>query len=663
MPVEINANSPPPSEGGPPPRPRFSIAGYSGDPVQVANFSYPVVVELSGVQVSRNNLPILLDHDISRPLGVAENVRVDASGIYAAGTFTGDTGDSAHVVGHAKNGFPWQASIGAKPIRREFVEAGKSAIVNGREMRGPLIVARQSILYEISITAIGADPKTSAAIAAFHTDAGGTMDGAQTPPTIPAGTATPPANPPVQAAQPPAGTPLPADILAAERARVAAVARACEGYPDIAAKAISEGWEPGVAALAVVAEIRARRPTGLPPAVPAIHMADKAIDGQAIECSMLRAAGYSRAADSYTDEIKAKADLPQHRYAGIQSTFADVVRATGKSMPSGRFRDEHIRAAFQADREIRASGGFSTVSLPGIMSNVANKTLMQAYTSVNVIWNRIAQTVSHTDFKTKTWYRFNMAGLLDEIGDGGEFQHTTFGETSYTNSLKTYGRSVALTRKDIINDDLGAFLRIPAELGRVSALKLERDVFVLLLSNPTTGSGSLSGAFYSSTHSNYMEGATTTLSISTLTDLEKLFLDQKDENGNPILVMPKLLLVPTALKTYAEQLMSDRVVNETTTANKPSPASNPHAGKFTVACSPYLSTSTITGYSSTAFRLFADPSDIPAMFVGFLNGQQSPTIESTDADFDTLGIRFRTYYDYGISLGDWRGTAMSKGAT
>jgi hypothetical protein len=50
----------------------------------------------------------------------------------------------------------------------------------------------------------------------------------------------------------------------------------------------------------------------------------------------------------------------------------------------------------------------------------------------------------------------------------------------------------------------------------------------------------------------------------------------------------------------------------------------------------------------------ANPNDIAAMEVGFLNGQRAPTVEQADADFDTLGIQVRGYFDFGVSKGESR---------
>ena len=73
-----------------------------------------------------------------------------------------------------------------------------------------------------------------------------------------------------------------------------------------------------------------------------------------------------------------------------------------------------------------------------------------------------------------------------------------------------------------------------------------------------------------------------------------------------------------------------------------------------------LSDSAYTGNSSTAWYLFGD--DMKPMAVSFLNGQQAPTVESTDADFSTLGILWRGYHDFGCDKSEYLSGVKSKGA-
>jgi hypothetical protein len=91
------------------------------------------------------------------------------------------------------------------------------------------------------------------------------------------------------------------------------------------------------------------------------------------------------------------------------------------------------------------------------------------------------------------------------------------------------------------------------------------------------------------------------------------------------------------------------------------PVANPHQNKFRAEVSRYLSNSTYPGNSEKAWYLLADPVDLPVIEVAFLNGQESPTIETAEADFNVLGIQMRGFHDFGVSLQDAKAAIRSKG--
>ena len=57
----------------------------------------------------------------------------------------------------------------------------------------------------------------------------------------------------------------------------------------------------------------------------------------------------------------------------------------------------------------------------------------------------------------------------------------------------------------------------------------------------------------------------------------------------------------------------------------------------------------------------ADAADLPLIEVAFLNGQESPTIETAEADFNVLGVQMRGFHDFGVSLQDFRAAVKVKG--
>lgn len=138
-PVEIQAAA---GEGK---RPTFEITAYTGAPIQVFGFYSPVIVDLTGLKAASQTIPVLLGHDPDRIVGQTNAVSIGAE-VKIGGLVTGDNAHAQEVTSQAKNGFRWQASIGASVDRREFLDAGKTATVNGREISGPMVIAREATL-------------------------------------------------------------------------------------------------------------------------------------------------------------------------------------------------------------------------------------------------------------------------------------------------------------------------------------------------------------------------------------------------------------------------------------------------------------------------------------------------------------------------------------
>jgi hypothetical protein len=125
-----------------------------------------VIIDLEGVRVPSQHRPVLRQHDHTKIVGHTESVQVSKDGIDIAGPFSGVGPDRDEVVKLAANGFKWQLSVGANPIRREFLEHGETTTVNGREVTGPLVISRETELGEISFVPLGADGDTSAVVSA-----------------------------------------------------------------------------------------------------------------------------------------------------------------------------------------------------------------------------------------------------------------------------------------------------------------------------------------------------------------------------------------------------------------------------------------------------------------------------------------------------------------
>ncbi|MCA9067351.1 MAG: hypothetical protein KDA84_00405, partial [Planctomycetaceae bacterium] len=147
-------------------KPTFELVAYTGEPMQLAGFFDPVIIDLEGVEFDRESTPVIADHDTALRIGHTTKQEVNAQGVFATGVVSSSTGIAAGFVEDARSGFPFQVSVGAAMLESSFVEAGQTANVNGKEHAGPLIIARRSLVREFSVTVLGADSKTAATIAA-----------------------------------------------------------------------------------------------------------------------------------------------------------------------------------------------------------------------------------------------------------------------------------------------------------------------------------------------------------------------------------------------------------------------------------------------------------------------------------------------------------------
>ncbi len=145
--------------------PTFSLVAYSGEPMKVAGFIDPVIIDLQGATFDRNVTPVIQDHDTTKRIGHTTAQRIDQSGIHASGLVSSTSPEAQSFTQDAKNGFPFQVSVGAAVKDLSFVADGQTATINGKSYEGPLIVATKTVIRELSVTVLGADNQTSAIVA------------------------------------------------------------------------------------------------------------------------------------------------------------------------------------------------------------------------------------------------------------------------------------------------------------------------------------------------------------------------------------------------------------------------------------------------------------------------------------------------------------------
>lgn len=672
---------------------RFSIEAYDGGPLPVDGFKEDVIVDLSSTQFPEA-MPLLIDHqqDVESTLGSTDLIENNGQTLKIAGVVTASSAKAVQVVEQFDKGQKWQASIGVRVGDIQEIAAGQVVVVNKQQFRGPVLVARNNMCFETSVLPAGADWTTRVNLAARAASLKGaampsfeewlaslgidpaTLDEsnraalslaydamqAPPPPAPPAPDAAPASAPTVNASQLKASAV--ADVIAAVRKsqgeeyrRISEIEKLTVGHPEIRATAIESGWSTMQTENAVLkAKTKTaspdnhRRGSGINSATPDILTA-------AI-CQARKIPGHEK---QFTDQVLQAAHTMFRGGIGLQQLLLHAACQNGYDVsPGERIGNSNIRkvlkAAFRDEGTVQAA--FSTVSLPGILSNVANKELLAGYQADEqlMLWREIAAIKSVSDFKTVTAYRMLDNMVYEELGPGGKIKHGTLSEESYTRQAKTYAKMFVLERTQIINDDLGAFDDLRQRLGLGAAQKLSDVFWTKFLDN---------SSFFTSGRGNYISGSTTNLGtdavglqlgLNAFRTLRSPSTDGYKRVGGE----PAMLVVPTELAANAEKYY----VNQNLGGGTSVADANIYARKYRPIVVPWLSDSSFTGYSSTAWYLFRDKSRYAPMVVSFLNGQEQPTVESAEADFDELGVAFRGYHDFGCDQSEYLAGIKSKGA-
>lgn len=313
----------------------------------------------------------------------------------------------------------------------------------------------------------------------------------------------------------------------------------------------------------------------------------------------------------------------------VRSMIEEVLAREGVANTHRMGEEELLRAALTG-----------TSSLPGILSAAANKSMAKGYQAAQTTFEQFTTVGSNTDFKEATRYRLSEAGSLLEIKENGEFVQDELTEGSAKTKVLTYGRGFSFTRQMIVNDDLSALTRIPSLYAAQAKRGINRLVYKALAEAKFTAKdGNLADT-----------GAA--LSLATIDEARQAMRKQKNLRGEEFLnITPKYLIVPTKSEFLARQLLTSTSDPNATHYG----VTNPLMGSLQI-----ITDAELDALDTDAYYFLADQMLMDTIEVTYLNGNQRPVIESQVA-FDTLGIRYRIYMDYGVTVVDTKGIYKNAG--
>lgn len=337
----------------------------------------------------------------------------------------------------------------------------------------------------------------------------------------------------------------------------------------------------------------------------------------------------TRQAEALAYRMGGLEELPEASRTYADVSLMDMAREAVERMGTstrGMSRDEVLHRA--------AAHGTSDFALT--VMDATGKTAMASYRAAESPLKALCRKQTLRDFKTSTAIRLGEMGELEEMAENGEFTATSRAEEGESINLKTFGRRIDLTRNLIINDDLNLLSDTVRAFGEAAAQTEAAIMVAMLTGNPDMRDGT---PVFDASRGNI--GDTAGLpSKATLTENREAMRLRTGTDGKTIIdAPPRYLLVPADLETEAEEILA--AIQPGTTADV-----NPFAGKLKLLVEPRLPTGT--------WYLFADPARLACLRYAYLSGAEGVQVQRRES-WDTLGLSFRGFLDFGAGWLDWRG--------
>jgi len=313
----------------------------------------------------------------------------------------------------------------------------------------------------------------------------------------------------------------------------------------------------------------------------------------------------------------------------------------------------------------------SKADFPSFLFGPVRQSMWLGYSRAQAQYQRYTRQESAPDFRERRLRGLNGLLGIGYVGDHGHYPGLARTERPPAKlAVDTYGGVYAITRQAIINDDSNELLnRNPADMGYAAGVFILQAV-IAMVENP--GNAPDGQPFYSTARGNQVA---TALSEDSLADAIGFMETQRDDDGRQIVVTPAILAVRSArMQLIAQRILNSAQtgVNVTYTGGTAGVGSalfdkgtvNPLAGILPadgVIRDPWF-------HDDNDWYLFADPGDVPAFAVGFLNGQSEPQVMLKDPmvrmalgagtdpyQFELDSVDFKVRSDFGTAPVDPRG--------
>ena len=305
-----------------------------------------------------------------------------------------------------------------------------------------------------------------------------------------------------------------------------------------------------------------------------------------------------------------------------------------------------VTGATGYNKDAIAERAMVSADIPLLLLNVGNRMLEMEFEASAGTYRQFVKEVDVSDFRSMTDITTGVGGRLDKITERGELKNKNKAEASETWNIESFGNQFDITRKMIINDDLGAFQSLLAEFGAMAGTTANGLVYDLLLERGDYASYLMAdgfAVFNTAEHGNKASGA---LDATTLSAGRLAMTKHKAIDGNtPLNIAPRDLIIGS---TNAQTAFELNASTASLADNKNSGVVNYHQGAFNIIVDAEI--------GADEWFLGASRRTIK---VGYLAGTgRRPVLKVNDSTL-TKTI-FEGVFDFGVMAEDYRGLYRGK---
>lgn len=335
-------------------------------------------------------------------------------------------------------------------------------------------------------------------------------------------------------------------------------------------------------------------------------------------------------AQAWDDKRDGKFDATNEmRGATMHTAIAAIAEKRGVN--TAGYTGQQLYNLVAADMQV-------TTDFSILLSDSLNKSVLKGYELASVVFRNFVKFGNFNDFRK---HEVPMLGTIGDLplkdSEKDEYKQIKLPDSEAQDyAPEERGGIIMLSRKLIINNDLDNLETQARDTGLAGALTLEKLFFNYLLSNPVMKDGK---ALFSLDHGNLLGAGLPT--EEALLEMQDLF-DAHTAPNSP----------DSYLSLFADRVLGDRkvlgIIRELITKETGKEA------KETIdmfAKDKLFFSQRMAGKGSF---FFADPEIAPVLEVGFLNGQQVPTL-ATEEHFDSGAMKWRLQLDCGIGAVNYRG--------